>query len=152
MFKISVVASAKSGCIPICARVCRGGVAPILDVLPLQGAIVSKPGTWGGPRVSFTSFTLPWAEIPLPLQGATGSKPPSLCIRFALTLLREVRLHLSKTLKTSFKVLHSVCTDIALTGRHGFKCKKNFEHLLLSKKKEDLCYSLGRIWKVSTTV
>ena len=59
------------------AVVCRRGVAPIDDVLPLQGAIVFKPGTWGGPRVSFTSFTLPWAEIPLPLQGATGSKPPN---------------------------------------------------------------------------
>ena len=29
----------------------------------------------GEPRVSFTPFTLPWAEIPLPLQGATDSKP-----------------------------------------------------------------------------
>jgi hypothetical protein len=29
--------------------------------------------------VSFTTFTLPWAEIPLPLQGAAVSKPPSLC-------------------------------------------------------------------------
>ena len=29
----------------------------------------------GEPRVSFTPFTLPWAEIPLPLQGITDSKP-----------------------------------------------------------------------------
>ena len=57
------------------ARLCRGGIAPILDVLPLQGAIPFKTRVMGGPRVSFTLFTLPWAEIPLPLQGAATSKP-----------------------------------------------------------------------------
>ena len=102
-----------------CARfavVCRRGVAPIDDVLPLQGAIVFKPGTWGGPRVSFTSFTLPWAEIPLPLQGATGSKPPSLCIA-----LRSQASPQHSSCKQACLALHSVCTDVALTGRHGFK-------------------------------
>ena len=59
------------------AVVCRRGVAPIDDVLPLQGAIPFKPSRGGVPRVPFTSFTLPWAEIPLPLQGAAGSKPPN---------------------------------------------------------------------------
>ena len=34
---------------PIDARVCRGGVAPILDILPLQGAIPFKPCHWGDP-------------------------------------------------------------------------------------------------------
>ena len=27
--------------------------------------------------MSFTPFTIPWAEIPLPLQGAAVSKPPN---------------------------------------------------------------------------
>ena len=54
--------------------VCVEGRCPIFDILPLQGANVIKPSR-GGPRVSFTPFTLPWAEIPLPLQGAAASKP-----------------------------------------------------------------------------
>ena len=66
----------------VCARyfarfapVCVGGRCPYSDVLPLQGAIPFKPSTWGEPRVSFTPFTIPWADIPLPLQGAADSKP-----------------------------------------------------------------------------
>ena len=60
------------------ARLCRGGVAPILDVLPLQGAILFKPYSWGETQgVAALRSALPWAEIPLPLQGATTSKPPN---------------------------------------------------------------------------
>ena len=62
-----------------CARfrpVCVEGRCPYFDILPLQGANVIKPSR-GGPRVSFTPFTMPWAEIPLPLQGAAVSKPPN---------------------------------------------------------------------------
>ena len=63
-----------------CARfrpVCVEGRCPYFDILPLQGANVIKPSRGGGPRVSFTPFTIPWAEIPLPLQGAAVSKPPN---------------------------------------------------------------------------
>ena len=63
-----------------CARftpVCVEGRCPYFDILPLQGANVIKPSHGGGPRVSFTPFTIPWAEIPLPLQGAAVSKPPN---------------------------------------------------------------------------
>ena len=59
---------------PIYAR-CVEGRCPYFDILPLQGAIPFKPCTWGEPRVSFTPFTIPWAEIPLPLQGVAASKP-----------------------------------------------------------------------------
>ena len=55
--------------------VCVEGRCPYFDILPLQGAIPFKPCTWGEPRVSFTAFTIPWAEIPLPLQGVAASKP-----------------------------------------------------------------------------
>ena len=34
-----------------------------------------KTRDMGRPRVSFTPFTIPWAEIPLPLQDAAASKP-----------------------------------------------------------------------------
>ena len=57
--------------------VCVEGRCPYFDILPLQGANVIKPSRGGGPRVSFTPFTIPWAEIPLPLQGAAVSKPPN---------------------------------------------------------------------------
>ena len=60
---------------PIYAR-CVEGRCPYFDILPIQGAIPFKPCTWGVPRVSFTPFTIPWAEIPLPLQGAAAAKPP----------------------------------------------------------------------------
>ena len=40
-----------------------------------KGLIPFKPSSGWGPRVSFTSFTISWAEIPLPLQGAATSKP-----------------------------------------------------------------------------
>ena len=60
------------------ARLCRGGVAPILDVLPLQGAIPFKTRVMGETQgVAALRSALPWAEIPLPLQGAAVSKPPN---------------------------------------------------------------------------
>ena len=64
-------------CARCCARfrpVCVEGRCPIFDILPLQGANVINNSN-GGARVSFTPFTIPWAEIPLPLQGAAVSKP-----------------------------------------------------------------------------
>ena len=54
------------------------GALPLLTTYcPYRARYFLNPGHWGEPRVPFTSFTLPWAEIPLPLQGATGSKPPN---------------------------------------------------------------------------
>ena len=84
--------------------VCVEGRCPYFDILPLQGAIPFKPCTWGNPgcrslrslypglryhcpyraprfqnlrgALSLVRPALPWAEIPLPLQGAAASKPP----------------------------------------------------------------------------
>ena len=99
------------------ADVCRRCVAPVADGLPLQGAIPFKPWTLGGTQgVAVLRPALPWAEIPLPLQGAMGSKPPSLCIA-----LRSQASPQHSSCKQACLALHSVCTDIALTGRHGFK-------------------------------
>ena len=52
------------------------GVAPISTYCPYRARYLLNPVHGGKPRVSFTAFTIPWAEIPLPLQGATVSKPP----------------------------------------------------------------------------
>ncbi len=57
-----------------CARMCRGALPHFRHIAP-TGRECNKTQSWGGPRVSFTPFTIPWAEIPLPLQGATASKP-----------------------------------------------------------------------------
>ena len=51
------------------------GVAPISTYCPYRARYLLNPVHGGKPRVSFTAFTIPWAEIPLPLQGATASKP-----------------------------------------------------------------------------
>ena len=59
---------------PVYARVCRGALPLFRHIAP-TGRECNKTQSWGGPRVSFTPFTIPWAEIPLPLQGATASKP-----------------------------------------------------------------------------
>nr|DAV99217.1 MAG TPA: hypothetical protein [Caudoviricetes sp.] len=80
------------------AVVCRRGVAPVADVLPLQGAIPfkrSRGGTQG--VVHFVHFTLgldtiAFGEVRLHLSRALESQLSSLCIRFALTLLCQVRL------------------------------------------------------------
>ncbi len=56
--------------------VCVEGALPLSSTFcPYRARYLLKPGTWGGPRVSFTPFTIPWAEISLPLQGAAASKP-----------------------------------------------------------------------------
>ena len=51
------------------------GALPLSRRSALTGRDTFKTRDMGGPRVSFTPFTLPWAEIPLPLQGAAASKP-----------------------------------------------------------------------------
>ena len=61
---------------PIYACVCRGALPLFRHIAP-TGRECNKTQSWGGPRVSFTPFTIPWAEIPLPLQGAAVSKPPN---------------------------------------------------------------------------
>ena len=93
------------------------GALPLLTTYcPYRARYFLNPGHWGGTQgVAVLRPALPWAEIPLPLQGATGSKPPSLCIRFALTLLREVRLHLSIAHASK---LASLCIRFALTLHH----------------------------------
>ena len=53
------------------------GVAPISTYCPYRARYLLNPVHGGKPRVSFTAFTIPWAEIPLPLQGAAVSKPPN---------------------------------------------------------------------------
>ena len=62
------------------------GRCPYLDILPLQGAILFKPCSWGGGTqgVAVLRPALPWAEIPLPLQGAASSKPSKHCIKLAV--------------------------------------------------------------------
>ena len=113
------------------AVVCRRGVAPIDDVLPLQGAIVFKPWTWGEPRVSFTTFTLPWAEIPLPLQGATGSKPP---IFVGVDVSRRHGFKTSVALHCGHISRYaSECRTSSYGTITQFKCKNNYEHLLKQK-------------------
>ena len=55
--------------------VCVEGALPLSSTFcPYRARYLLNP-IHGGPRVSFTPFTLPWAEIPLPLQGAAASKP-----------------------------------------------------------------------------
>ena len=61
---------------PVYTRVCRGALPLFRHIAP-TGRECNKTQSWGGPRVSFTPFTIPWAEIPLPLQGAAVSKPPN---------------------------------------------------------------------------
>ena len=61
---------------PIYVCVCRGALPHFRHIAP-TGRECNKTQSWGGPRVSFTPFTIPWAEIPLPLQGAAVSKPPN---------------------------------------------------------------------------
>ena len=61
---------------PVYARVCRGALPLFRHIAP-TGRECNKTQSRGGPRVSFTPFTIPWAEIPLPLQGAAVSKPPN---------------------------------------------------------------------------
>ena len=60
---------------PIYARFVEGR-CPYFDILPLQGAIPFKPESWGETQgVAALRSALPWAEIPLPLQGDAASKP-----------------------------------------------------------------------------
>ena len=62
---------------PIYARFVEGR-CPYFDILPLQGAIPFKPESWGETQgVAALRSALPWADIPLPLQGAAVSKPPN---------------------------------------------------------------------------
>ena len=68
---------------PVYARVCRGALPLFRHIAP-TGRECNKTQSWGGPRVSFTPFTIPWAEIPLPLQGATSPKPSKHCIKLAV--------------------------------------------------------------------
>ena len=68
---------------PVYARVCRGALPLFRHIAP-TGRECNKTQSWGGPRVSFTPFTIPWAEIPLPLQGAASSKPSKHCIKLAV--------------------------------------------------------------------
>ena len=147
-------------------RLIVGGALPLLPTYcPYRARYLLNPVHGGDPGCRSLRSLYPGLRYHCPYRAPRVQNLRRSALRFALTLLCEVRLHLSITLKTSFQVLHSVCTDIALTGRRGFKtsvalhcgwrwfkCKKNFEHLLLPKKKEDLCYSLGRIWRVSITV
>ena len=72
------------------------GRCPYFDILPLQGAILFKPCSWGGTQgVAVLRPALPWAEIPLPLQGATSPKPSKHCIKLAVKRGDTVAKHRS---------------------------------------------------------
>ena len=83
------------------AFVCRRGVAPIDDVLPLQGAIPFKPSRGGDPGCRSLRSLYPGLRYH--------------CLR------RSQAAPQHSSCKQACLALHSVCTDIALTGRHGFK-------------------------------
>ena len=75
---------------PIYARFVEGR-CPYFDILPLQGAIHFKPESWGETQgVAALRSALPWAEIPLPLQGAAVSKPLKYSV-FCCVLIRATR-------------------------------------------------------------
>ena len=75
---------------PIYARFVEGR-CPYFDILPLQGAIPFKPESWGETQgVAALRSALPWAEIPLPLQGAAVSKPLKHSV-FCCVLIRATR-------------------------------------------------------------
>ena len=85
----------------------------------------------GEPRVSFTTFTLPWAEIPLPLQGATGSKPP---IFVGVDVSRRHGFKTSVALHCGHISRYaSECRTSSYGTITQFKCKNNYEHLLIKK-------------------
>ena len=52
-----------------------GGVAPIPTFCPYRARYLLNPVHGGTQGVAVLRPALPWAEIPLPLQGAAGSKP-----------------------------------------------------------------------------
>ena len=75
---------------PIYARFVEGR-CHYFDILPLQGAIHFKPESWGETQgVAALRSALPWAEIPLPLQGAAVSKPLKHSV-FCCVLIRTPR-------------------------------------------------------------
>ena len=75
---------------PIYARFVEGR-CPYFDILPLQGAIPFKPESWWETQgVAALRSALPWAEIPLPLQGAAISKPLNYSV-FCCVLIRATR-------------------------------------------------------------
>ena len=73
---------------PIYARFVEGR-CPYFDILPLQGAIPFKPESWGETQgAAALRSALPWAEIPLPLQGAAVSKPLKYSVFYCI-LIRD---------------------------------------------------------------
>ena len=69
---------------PIYARVLSRGVAPISTFCPYRARYFLNPVHGGTQGVAVLRPALPWAEIPLPLQGATSSKPSKHCIKLAI--------------------------------------------------------------------
>ena len=61
-----------------------GGVAPIPTFCPYRARYLLNPVHGGTQGVAVLRPALPWAEIPLPLQGATSSKPSKHCIKLAI--------------------------------------------------------------------
>ena len=62
------------------------GALPLLTTYcPYRARYFLNPGHWGGTQgVAVLRPALPWAEIPLPLQGATSPKPSKHCIKLAV--------------------------------------------------------------------
>ena len=69
---------------PIYARVLSRGVAPISTFCPYRARYFLNPVHGGTQGVADLRPALPWAEIPLPLQGAASSKPSKHCIKLAV--------------------------------------------------------------------
>ena len=110
--------------LPVCVE---GALPQSSTFCPYRARCLSNP-VLGGPRVSFTSFTIPWAEIPLPLQGATGSKPP---IFVGVDVSRRHGFKTSVALHCGHISRYaSECRTSSYGTITQFKCKNNYEHLL----------------------
>ena len=69
---------------PIYVRLLSRGVAPTSTFCPYRARYFLNPVHGGTQGVADLRPALPWAEIPLPLQGAASSKPSKHCIKLAV--------------------------------------------------------------------
>ena len=110
------------------------GALPLLTTYcPYRARYFLNPGHWGGTQgVAVLRPALPWAEIPLPLQGATGSKPP---IFVGVDVSRRHGFKTSVALHCGHISRYaSECRTSSYGTITQFKCKNNYEHLLTAIK------------------
>ena len=132
MFKISVVAFGEVRLHSDLRLIVVGALPLLTTYCPYRARYFLNPGHWGGTQgVAVLRPALPWAEIPLPLQGATGSKPP---IFVGVDVSRRHGFKTSVALHCGHISRYaSECRTSSYGTITQFKCKNNYEHLLKQK-------------------